>query len=68
MPGHAEFTTPTATDTCDATVTLTFTSDDSRGTCAGGYSVTRTWTATDDCGNTQHGQPDDHGAGHDQRR
>jgi len=45
------FGTAAATDACDAVVALQFTDITIPGTCAQEYSVTRTWTATDDCGN-----------------
>src|SRR5207248_1726679 len=51
-PGAPVFTTPTATDACDATPSLTSVDVNTPGTCAQNYSVTRTWTAKDACGNT----------------
>jgi gliding motility-associated-like protein len=51
-PATPQFATATATDACGGTVNLTFNDVTTNGTCAGSYSVTRTWTATDTCGNT----------------
>jgi len=50
-PATPEFAVATATDACDSAFTLTSTDATSPGTCAGTYSVTRIWTATDACGN-----------------
>jgi large repetitive protein len=50
-PAVPEFATATATDACGSAFTLTFEDVTTPGTCAGSYSVTRTWTATDACGN-----------------
>ncbi|MBL8000229.1 MAG: gliding motility-associated C-terminal domain-containing protein, partial [Candidatus Kapabacteria bacterium] len=47
-----QFAQATASDACGSTFTLTFTDSSTNGQCAGSYSVTRTWTATDSCGNT----------------
>ncbi|MFT6019864.1 MAG: hypothetical protein ACI9CQ_002667, partial [Saprospiraceae bacterium] len=44
------FGEPTADDNCNGDVTLTFEDTQSSTGCAGGH--TRTWTATDICGNT----------------
>jgi hypothetical protein len=46
------FGSPTATDACDATVNVTFSDATTPGACPQAFSVTRTWTAMDDCGNT----------------
>ncbi|WP_422081767.1 gliding motility-associated C-terminal domain-containing protein [Ulvibacterium sp.] len=46
----------TATDNC-GTVTVDFTETEVPGNCSSEYSLVRTWTATDDCGNeTSHTQ------------
>ena len=45
--------TLTATDNCEPTaVAVTMTESTVAGACAGSYTLTRTWTATDACGNT----------------
>jgi len=41
----------TATDNCDATPTITESDSVTAGTCPQEKVITRTWTATDDCGN-----------------
>ncbi|MCC6461614.1 MAG: hypothetical protein IT260_14160 [Saprospiraceae bacterium] len=46
--------TATATDNCSAQVYVVFSGQTSApGPCLQNYVVTRTWTASDDCGNTQ---------------
>src|SRR5512133_561958 len=50
-PAAPAFAQATATDLCDATVTLTRTPGTTPGNYAGNFSATRTWTATDDCCN-----------------
>ncbi|MCE7925240.1 MAG: HYR domain-containing protein [Haliscomenobacteraceae bacterium CHB4] len=51
-PATPQWVAATATDACDATPTITFSDVTTPGACAQEYSVTRTWTATDDCLNT----------------
>jgi uncharacterized repeat protein (TIGR01451 family) len=51
-PALPVFGTPSANDNC-STPTLTFTDATNGGPCPAGYSVTRTWLATDACGNTR---------------
>ncbi|MGZ5507198.1 MAG: tandem-95 repeat protein, partial [Limisphaerales bacterium] len=43
--------TPTATDNCDSNPSISFNQTSAAGSCAGSYILTRTWTATDTCGN-----------------
>ncbi len=45
-------TPPTATDNCDLMVAVSFMDQTSPGGCANESGITRTWTATDNCGNT----------------
>ena len=51
-PATPIFAVATATDACGSVFTLTSADVTTNGTCAGSYSVTRTWTAKDACGNT----------------
>ena len=44
--------TVTGTDNCDASVTVTVNEIRTNGSCTDSYVLTRTWTATDNCGNT----------------
>ncbi len=44
--------TPTITDSCDPNPSIAFMESTEPGDCPGDYTLTRTWTATDDCGNT----------------
>ncbi|MBK7342537.1 MAG: hypothetical protein IPJ06_05180 [Saprospiraceae bacterium] len=46
--------TPTATDNCDQDVTITYLGENkANGSCADDYTLTRTWKAEDNCGNTK---------------
>jgi hypothetical protein len=51
-PAIPVFATATATDACGSTLSLIFADATTNGACAGAYSVTRTWTAMDECGNS----------------
>jgi len=50
-PAVPSFAAPTASDNCDADPDISFTDATTAGGCAGAYSVTRTWIATDAGGN-----------------
>ena len=46
--------TPTASDNCDADVSIVFSGEvRTDGNCLNNYTLRRSWIATDDCGNTQ---------------
>lgn len=44
--------TPTIMDSCDPNPSIDFDESTQAGDCPGNYMLTRTWIATDDCGNT----------------
>lgn len=51
-PAVVGFGSPTFSDTCDAHLNVTFRDSSTTGCSAGTGAFTRTWTATDDCGNS----------------
>jgi large repetitive protein len=50
-PAVPSFASAQATDNCSGTVTLNYTDNTTPGNCPQAYTVVRTWTATDPCGN-----------------
>lgn len=48
--GYAGYAT--ASDNCDPNPLITYSDATTPGSCPGEYTITRTWTATDQCGNT----------------
>ncbi len=50
-----EVAEPTAIDDCDTDVTIEFTETTNTGGCTAEFTITRTWTATDNCGNATTG-------------
>ncbi|MBK7342574.1 MAG: hypothetical protein IPJ06_05365 [Saprospiraceae bacterium] len=48
--------TVTATDNCDLNVSVIFTETKIDGACPDSYTLTRLWTATDNCGNSSTGK------------
>ena len=55
---------PSASDNCGE-VTIEEVSETIAGDCAGSYTITRTFTATDDAGQQHVCHADHHGPGHD---
>ena len=53
----------TASDNCGE-VTIEVSSETTAGDAAGNYVIVRTFTATDDAGNSSFCHPDHHGPGH----
>ncbi len=51
-PASPAFSSPSASDLCDPNPGLSFVDVRTAGNCPAEYSVTRTWTAVDNCGNT----------------
>src|SRR4029079_15800832 len=51
-PNSPSFGSASASDLCDNSVVPTFSTITTPGACPQEFSVTRTWTATDDCGNS----------------
>jgi len=52
----AQPTDVTATDNCDEQVEIEFSEERTNGDCEDSFTLTRTWTATDNCGNAATGQ------------
>jgi len=50
-----EQATVTASDNCDSSPEVVFSEDTTDGSCANTYTIVRTWTTTDECGNEASG-------------
>src|SRR5438876_1023292 len=51
-PASPTFTAPTASDTCGGATVHDLGATTTSGTCGNTYTATKSWNATDDCGNT----------------
>src|SRR5678816_2648678 len=51
-PASPTFTAPTASDTCGGATVHDLGATTTAGTCGNTYTSTKSWNATDDCGNT----------------
>jgi hypothetical protein len=52
VPAPSQTGTATVIDTCDTNPTIAYSDEIKPGDCAGSYTILRTWSATDACGNS----------------